>query len=518
MASFTWNAASGGDWNTPADWTQNTVPGATDTVIFDVGSAAYTVTGDATIGGIAVATDNVTFDGQLMVGTGGLTATQGAYVTLDNNAFVDDSGTLAFDTGSTLEVDGTLITEGGTIDSALVTGFDGNWTDAATVTLNQLYVNSGASFAGNVTLNDGGGITLDTSAIFGGGTLTLAGNGSVYVGAAVGDTAGTFGLSDAIITSATAGDGLTLAADPGTTVDMTGNITGTGYVYINSGDVVLAGADNYSGGTVVDSAALTVIGATVGTGAIFLQNAAVETDADSTGAAAAETVVGAVGADTVTANAGSLLVFGADATGLTFQGGLNASTVVGGAGVLLATGGAVGDLIFGGGSGADVLNTGTGPATLVGGAGGMLTATGSANDVLVAAAGNTTLNGAASSGNDVLVSLGTGRTLLAGGSGLSTVVAGSATNVIFGSSGTQDVFLQNAAGNELEFTHGAAGLMDVIGFTASDTILLAGYSSGEAQNAVASEVINSGNTILTLSDNTQIVLFGFTGLTTGNFT
>jgi hypothetical protein len=494
------------------------VPGATDTAVFDLGSAYYTVTGDASIGGIAVATDGVTFDGQLTVGSGGLSATQGAYVTLDSNAFVDDAGTLAFDTGSTLEVDGTLITGGGTIDTALVTGFDGNWTDAATVTLNQLYVNSDASFAGNVDLTDGGGITLDTSATFGGGTLTLAGNGSVYVGAAVGDTAGTFGLSDAIVTSAAAGDGLSLAADAGTTVDVTGGITGTGYVYINSGDVILEGADDYSGGTVVDSAALTVVGGSAGTGAIFLQGASLETDADSTGAAAAETVVGGAGADTVTANAGALLVFGGDATGLTFQGGANTSVVVGGSGALVATGGAGGDLIFGGTSGADVLNSGIGPATLVGGSGGALTAIGSATDVLVAAAGNTTLNGATATGNDLYVTAGAGRTLVEAGSGVSTVVAGGASNVIFGSSGTQDVFLQNASGNELAFTHGEAGLTDVIGFTASDTILLAGYSSGEAQNAVANEVINSGNTILTLSDNTQIVLYGFTGLTTGNFT
>ena len=518
MADFSWSAAGGGDWNTAADWTQAAVPGAADTAVFDVGAAnPYLVTGDAAIGAIAVVSDAVTFDGQLTVGTGGISGSQGAYVAIDGNAFVDDSGALAFAAGSTLEVDGLLVSDGGTLDTVLMTGINSSWSDAATVTLSQLYVYGGASFAGNLVLNDGGSLTVDTGSTFGGGTMSLAGSGTIYVPDASGGLGGVFGFSDAIVTGA-AGTSLVLAGDPTAVLDVSGAISGGANVFVSGGTVNLAAGNSYGGVTVVDSATLNLTGVdAAGAGPVFLQDAALNIAADSTGSAGNLVVVGSGGADTVSASAGFNEVFAGSALSFNFQGGFGGSTVIGGSGVLTATAGAGGDVLFGGTSGLDLLTAGTGPTTLVGGAGGTLVAAGTGGDLLVAAGGNTTLNGGASTGGNLFFTQGSGATTIAAGAGQNVVVAGGANSVIDSASGTLDIFLTGGT-SALAFTNGASGGLDVVtGFASGDRISLSGYGANEAQAVLASAVVIGSATFLTLTDNTQISLFGFTGLTAANF-
>lgn len=513
MASYAWNASTGGDWNTASDWTPATVPGAADTTLFATGGNAYTVTGDGDAGALTVDADQVTFEGAITTGT--LTATDGAGLTVDQSAFFTVSD-VESDATALLQVSGLLIDEGGgTASVAFVSGADAQFVAASAVTFDQLYVNNGGTYAGDVTLNDGGNVTLDTSAVFGGGTLTLAGSGTVYVANTTGQSTGSYGLSDTIVLG---GGGLTLASDPGVALNVTGAISGAGYLDVNGGSVGLSGFNTYTGGTIVDGATLTLTGAgAAGTGALFLNNAALVSDADSSGGAGSQTVVGSGGADTVTANAGGLLVFASDATSFTFQGGTGASTVIGGSGALIATGGTGGDTIFGGTSGSDSLSSGAGPATLVGGNGGLLTAIGSAANLLVASAGNTTLNGAGSTGNDVYFTGGTGISVVEGGSGDSTVVAGGATNSVYGGTGTENVFLAGGM-TQLDFVEGFnGGTMNVNGFGSGDTLHLANYAADETQSVLNSAVVDSGNTILTFSDNTHVVLFGFTGLSASNF-
>lgn len=529
MASYTWNATVGGDWNTAADWSPNGVPGAADDAAFATGGNAYTVTGDAAAASVLVDADTVTFDGALTLGTlaaggsagaGGLSATDGASVILDAASFVIDNGGLAFAPGTFLEVDGTLIAQGGTADVALVTGIGANWTDSAAVTLNQLYVNQGGTYAGDVTLADGGTVNIDTSATFGGGTLTLAGSGTLYVANQPGAASGSYGLSEAI--SVGAGQVLTLASDPGVAVSVGGGIAGAGAVVVNGGSIALDTANSYTGPTVVQDAQLILSGANAGgTGAVFLNNATLSVQADSTGGAPSETVAGVSGANTVidgvTSAAGSLLVFAGTSSSLNFIGGADAATVVGGLGVLTATGGSGAELIFGGVSGQDVLNTGTGPTTLVSTFGGTLNATGSAANLLVAAGGNTTLSGGSSSGNNIYFTSGAGHTVVEAGSGTSTVVATGAANTVFGATGTQDVFLSGGA-TQLDFLGGyEGGTNAVVGFNGSNSIQLTNYAAGTAQAVLASAVVANGNTMLTLPDNTHITLYGFTGLTSAAF-
>ncbi len=516
MASYSWTATAGGDWNTAKNWVPATVPGAADTALFATGGNLYQVTGDASAACITLDGDNVTFEGQILVGTAGLVAENGAYLAIGSNAFIDDSGSLSVDAASFAEVNGVLITGSSTVGTAEVSGFNASWTDAGTVAASQLYVNSGGSFAGNVALADGGSVTLDTSATFGGGTVALAGGGTIYLANAAGTASGSYGLADAI-TTGPASAALVLASDAGATLDVSGAISGAGFVYVSGGDVSLAAGNSYAGPTVVDAATLTLNGVgAAGASTVFLQNGAtLNTLADSNGAAGSETVVSG-GADTVNAMAGSLLVYGS-ATSLNFQGGTGTSTVVGGAGAVTATGGSGGDTIFGGTSGKDALTTGTGPTLLVGGNGGVLTAIGSANDVLVANAGNTTLVGANATGHDQYFSEGSGNTMIVAGTGNSLVVADGAANTVVGSSGMQTVFL-GAGVNQLDFTPGlGGGTSDVIGFGGQDSIRLIDYAASDVQNALANALVTGGSTILTLSDHTQIVLFGFTGLGAGNF-
>ena len=82
MASYTENAVTGGDWNTPADWTPNAVPGADDNALFATGGNSYAVTGDASVGGITVDADQVTFAGALTICGGSFSGTDDAYVVI----------------------------------------------------------------------------------------------------------------------------------------------------------------------------------------------------------------------------------------------------------------------------------------------------------------------------------------------------------------------------------------------------------------------------------------------------
>jgi hypothetical protein len=528
MTAYTWNSANGGDWNTTTDWTPNGTPGAADSALFSLGGDQYTVTGDASAASITVDADDVSFTGTLTLGAGqsgpGLIGTDGAYIDIAPTAFVTDT-TLSFDAGSTLEVDGLLASSGGTLDTGFVTGPTSDWIDTGTLTANALYVNTEATFAGNVVLlNDGGSISLDTSAVFSASNIVLLGSALLYVANAAGDTTGSLGLAGQTI-EVGAGGVLSLGSDPGVTVTVSGGIGGNGSVDVSAGNYVFAAPDSYSAFTQVDTGGTLTLQGTgaAGSGPIFLNDGALITQTDSTGGAGSETVVGSGGDDTVTATAGALLIFGGTATSLTFQGGTGASTVVGGTGVVNATGGTAGDIIFAGTSGVDSLTAGTGPTTLAGagstmaGAGATFTATGAAADVLVAGGGNVTLNGAASSGNNIYFTGGTGNTVVEGGSGLSTILAFGTADTISGAAGTQNIFLGSGT-NTLDFTSGlTTGLDKVVGFTSGDMINLVGFSPTEVQTVLSSAQVTGGSTFLTLSDNTHIALFGFTGLTASNF-
>ena len=524
--SDNWVGGTGGngDWNTAADWSAG-VPASTDTATFATGLAGYLVTGDATIASILVNGDQVTFDGAITQDTTGgatfLSATNGAQVTLDSNSFFTGSG-LDFADGTLLEVQGILITTGGTADVVLDDGLNGQMISSGQLQVNQLYVQEGASFTGDVALNDGGNVTLDTSSSFGGGTVSLLGSGLIYDAAAPGQTSGSTGIGDAIAFDQ-AGGVLSLGADPGVTLALSGPISGDGVVLITGGTIELMGDNTYTGGTVVQGGTLQVDGAgVVPGGIIFVSDGGVITQSTSSGGAGSsytDTIVAGGGSDTVNAAFGNQLVFGAPAGVLTYNGGVGNSTVVGGGGALIATGGSGNDLIFGGTSGADQLFTGTGNTTLVGGNGATLTADGAGNVALVANGNNVTLNALAATGNTTLFG-GSGTDSIIGGYGTDYAVLGGGSSAVYAGHGTMDVFAGTGA-LSLDFVVGFpdGGTTNVIGFdTASDQIGLIGYANGTAAQVLASETIVGGNTILAIPNHATAVLFGVTDLTLSNFT
>jgi hypothetical protein len=558
-ASWLGGTNGNGDWNTAADWQGGKIPGATGTATFATGDVGYTVTGDATVGAIVVDGDGVTFDGTLTEGKGGpatfLTGADDAVVTLDANSFVTGGG-ISFDSGTLLDVQGVLITTGGTADVMLVDGLNGQVISSSGITVNQLYVQNGGSFTGDLTLNAGGNLTVDTSSQFGGGSLTLLGNALIYEAAVAG--AGSGSVADNISFSA-AGSTLNVASDPGATLLLSGTISGNGNLLASGGSVELAGNLDYSGTAAVQNGTLTIDNlAAVISSAIVVTDGELAFAGADTQSAHIDTVYAAGGSATVSAGGERLLVFAGlanlnfiggsggsviigDTASLTVTGGSDAGpnhgdvvfsgagqltfvggadshdTVYGQAGQVIATGGGGADLIFGGTSGHDILTTGAGNTTLVGGAGTQFYANGGGNDVIVADKGGE-IDETKSYGYE-LAFTGTGNaTILGGYAGSAVDVLGSGSTSIYGGAGHAEVF--GGGGHvQVYLTNGfGGGTLDVSGVTLSKLdILLVNYAPGEAQQALAHDTVAGGNTYITLSDNTHIELFGITGLTSANF-
>jgi len=518
--SFDWVGGAGGngDWNSAADWSPAQVPDASASVTFATGLFGYTVTGDATIGSIFVNGDGVTFDGAITENAGGptffLNGNDGADVTLDSNSFVTGQE-IDMASGTLLDVQGGLITTGGYADVAIVEGLDGQMIVANTVQLTQLYVQTGGSYTGNVTLNDNGSVTLDTSSSFGGGTATLLGTGSIYAASALGN-GGSIGIGEDIVTYLS-GTYLNLGADPNTTLQIGGTISGDGNVIINGGTVELTAVDSYTGFTdVQNGATLQVDQPGALPGVVFLEGGGFTNVAD--GLAYSNVVVCASGSDTIDAAGGGLLVFGGGASALNFVGGSAGSTVIGAGGVVTATAGN-GDLIFGGTSGQDMLYSGSGNATLVGGAGASLFGNGAGDAVLVAGGAGVTADASQDTGSVTVFGAANDAINVLGGAGSVTAIVNSSDATVYAGSGTMTVFT-GAGSLALDYVVGfGGGVTNVVGFdTSGDMINLFGYAGGTAQQALASETVSGGNTYLQLSDNTRIDLFGVTNLTIANFT
>ena len=476
-----WAGGTGGsgDWNTGADWTGGTVPGSTDTAAFGLGGEAYTVTGDATIGAIAIDADSVTFDGAVSqdasVNGNFLSATNGAFVTLDANASFLGNGGLDFAAGTLLDVQGslTLLNGGGMADQVIVEGLSGAFVTGSAITVNGLYVQTGGSFTGDVMLNDGGNITVDSSSLFGADSISLLGSGTIYESLASGAASSQSNVAAAVAVAA--GNTLTLASDPGVNFLMSGVVSGAGAVVVNGGSVELAGVNDFHGGLSAQNATLTIdgVGASGGN-PIFLNAALLVSQADSSGAVDFSGTVVATGAsDTVDAVAGSLRIFAGGAGAVSVAGGAGTDTIIGGSGALSVTGGSAGDLVFGGAGGLDFIG-GAGFSTVVGNAGAMTVQAGTGNTAVYGGAGALNFIGGAAA------------SYIVGGAGVVSATGGSAGDLIFGgSSGADRLFtgvgpttLVGGAGAQLIATgsancalvDGGGAILDAAASTGNDTL------------------------------------------------
>ena len=237
------------------------------------------------------------------------------------------------------------------------------------------------------------------------------------------------------------------------------------------------------------------------------------------------------GNDTITAGGGFVSVYGGYSN-VTFMGGTGTVTVQGaggsdtvfanGATGLFASGTAGNSVIIGGSTSAPVVSTFvdaggfhvTSGQVLVGIANGdQLVAGQTGAEYLQAGAGNETLDGSQSLGNDTYfagrnvvfpngtfyavtqINTGAGASTVYGGNGFSTVAAGSGTATF--------AFVQGVA---------AGGTMTITNFDPSrDQVRLYNYAAGAAQAAVAGAQVGPNGTTVTLSDSTQIVFQGYTG-------
>ena len=143
----------------------------------------------------------------------------------------------------------------------------------------------------------------------------------------------------------------------------------------------------------------------------------------------------------------------------------------------------------------------------------MITARGSSTNLLIAGAGNETLTGAGSTGNNTFYT-GSGNASITGGAGADVIFAGSGSSTIDGGAGADLIAIVNGR---------SGGSVVINGFDPStgDRVTLQGYSAaqlgsalGNAQSVTSS---NLASTQISLSDGTKITFAGVTNLSAGSF-
>lgn len=191
-------------------------------------------------------------------------------------------------------------------------------------------------------------------------------------------------------------------------------------------------------------------------------------------------------ANIVGGNGGSgLLVFGGTGT-LNFAGGSGSATVVPGIGSSTVSGG-------------------RGGTTLYGSAGGNIALSGNQGLVYAAGAGNETLNGTASFGNNELAA-GSGSDVILGGHGDDTLFAEAGAATLAGGGGP-DIFAFFAS-----LTHGNA--VAILDFNTNDSVYLSGYGANQASIVLSNASSSNGNTVITLADHTQVTFIGVSSAST----
>lgn len=302
-----WDGSSSSTWSTNSNWTTSGAPSSTQIALFNtlgVATSNVSLTGNTTIAGVRFGSGgNVTYtitgnNTLTLAGTVPYIQQQNSRdqilspqtLALSNNTVADITGSGNLTLGSTITGTVNLIKDGTGAGKLILTGTNtlsgGVYINNGTV----VAANTSALGTGNTTVS--GGATLELSGgvspantIFVSGTGVVSGNVSQ---GAIHNIGGTNTLSGTIVeTGAT-----TFAADTGTTLNLTGNLTGTntattfagagnivvskiytgtGTVDINStGTVTYSGTTNANtntGTTTVNSGTL-ALGKTAGTTAI----------------------------------------------------------------------------------------------------------------------------------------------------------------------------------------------------------------------------------------------------------
>jgi Ca2+-binding RTX toxin-like protein len=370
---------------------------------------------------------------------------------------------------------------------------------------------AGYLLSGAATLEDsvGGALLVDEAS---GGNLQGAANDTLFGGDSPATLSATTGAETLIGGTAT-----TLFFLGGSNAFVSSQGTDT-IIGSSAADTVNATAAalyfGTSGSSVVNvQGASTIIGGTGGntvTGGGGNQLIFGSSSLDYIGGAGSATIIGGGGGNTVTGGSGNLLIFASSS--LTYNGTGGAATIIGGGGPVNAFLGAGGGIAYGSPAGNDTLASGSGLSILVGGGGGdLLVASGAANDTLVAGGGNETLTGSGSTGSLVLFG-GPGNDVLAGGTGNDLFIAEPGNATMTGGGGTNSyVFISTPGTTRTDVITDFNPNQDAIG--------LFGYGAepGADAAALASATSSGGNTVVTLSDGTSIVMVGAPTLHSYNF-
>lgn len=208
-----------------------------------------------------------------------------------------------------------------------------------------------------------------------------------------------------------------------------------------------------------------------------------------------DTIIASSGLNTITGGAGSNLI------GL---GGGQNTFYAAGNDTVFATGGSN---VIGGGTGNSTVVASSGTNTIIGGAG--------QNNIFVSGGDSTVFSGTGqnnvfATGNSGLFAVGS-----TSSSNPAAVVGGSASDTLIGGTGATG-FMGGAGDNLFVFSTVFGGGSNTIGdFNAAGSnnrLVIQGYSGVTSESLVRNAVVSGGNTVLTLPDNTTILLVGVTNL------
>ena len=252
MATITWTGAAGdGNFENPANWNPQQVPGSTDTAVINP-AAAVTINVSDTVASLTTAADVTLTVGDyqtLQVGSGGTLATfsNGGTLLLNNG----------HDVGLVLDAKTTSLTGGGTIEITN-RAIQASAAGQVLANLNNTIAGSGSIGAGTLSLNNGAAGVIDANQS--GNTL------EINTGAATANNAG--------LLEATLGGNLQ--------IDTSVNNSGKGSIAANGGSVTFIGGTiaggtlaASNGGTFYDSGTVTLNG---GAAELFLNGNLLVTD------------------------------------------------------------------------------------------------------------------------------------------------------------------------------------------------------------------------------------------------
>ena len=516
--------ADGTTWNTGTDWTGGFVPTTTQTAVFDnTGAAQTAVTLDSGANTIAGLKFDTTAPAYTISGANTLTLTGTvpyiqqksasnqtlgfSTLALGNNTVADITGAGNLTINSIVSGTGYDLIRDGTGTGKLILNGSNTFTGG-------LFVNNGIVQAGNTAALGTGATTVSSGATLelSGGILptnaiSITGNGVGGAGA-IHNVGGANTLSGTITeTGAT-----TIAADTGTTLNLTGNLTGanqnttfagpgainvsqittgTGGVTVNSGTVAFQGgatANTYTGTTTVNNAVLNLnknANVTAVSGNLTINNSTVNENASGQLANTA----------TVTLNSGAFnLAAGATQTVNEFDSSSGSTATLTDNASALTINGSGNSVIKGIITGAGTLTTsGTGSVTLAG-----------ANTYT----GATNINaGVVNIQNNTALGTAAGGTTVASGAALQVqggiTVTGEALN-LNGTGVANDGALRNISGANNwtgAITLGSASRIN----SDAGTLAISGNIGGNTQNLT---VGGAGNTTIS----------GIIGTTTGSLT